>query len=175
MRGRRELINLPRFSEGIWWAMGMRTQAGPSASTSTSDRLFRKWALRSGERTGRAPCACLVGFSGEERLELTHLLSEFDIDVVQYLPDGSSLRGNVDFIRFADYLMILLESFASIECAVEELMQLRSSLSDVRTILVSKESRVDDLGDERRAICDATLYWPVSHLRLRAYLEKIAV
>jgi hypothetical protein len=140
---------------------------------SMTEKMLNKWLHISNSRTSLSGRACLVGFSGTDRFDLIRELDSIGIDCVISLPDGESLRIMNDLAIDFDVALVLLDTFESVEGVIDILILFRTTAPDCRIILVSKEAQVDDFGDERKLICDATLCWPISHRRLKSALEQI--
>lgn len=67
------------------------------------------------------------------------------------------------------HVLVNLEAFADLDDAVAQMLDFRASpgQSAPAIILISADVGADDLDGDRRAICDATLRWPVSAARLQ--------
>lgn len=69
------------------------------------------------------------------------------------------------------HIVINLDDFASVVDAVDALLRFRKAQPECRVIAVSAFVGGDDFGFERRAMCDATLRWPLSRGRFDAALR----
>lgn len=83
---------------------------------------------------------------------------------VRHLPDVADMDGAFNV------LIVNADAFADTEEAVDALIAFRRHVQAMSVIIVSSNVNRDDLGTERKAICDATLQYPVSADRLRQAL-----
>jgi len=65
------------------------------------------------------------------------------------------------------YLVVNVDAFEDCDSAVNSLLVFRRHRPDTIVILVSAAVAIDDLGSERRMICDATLRAPLTLSRLK--------
>jgi len=109
----------------------------------------------------------LMGFSCNEQAFLRQELRGLGAQIVASCPKADQL-GDVARLRFEfDCLVINMDAFPSVDDGVDALMDFRVTRPQTAVVLVSHAVLADDLGAERRAICDVTLRAPVSADRLR--------
>lgn len=75
---------------------------------------------------------------------------------------------DISEMRFrADFLILNFDMFVDVEDGVIALMEFRARHRNVAVVIISRSVAGDDIGTERKAICDATLRAPLSFDRLR--------
>lgn len=66
-----------------------------------------------------------------------------------------------------DGLLVIRDGLMPLDHLVTELLSLRYSIPHMPIVLFSASIKADDLGKSRSAICDASLYLPMSESRLK--------
>ncbi|MFY0678955.1 MAG: hypothetical protein JXR13_00130 [Thalassovita sp.] len=70
-----------------------------------------------------------------------------------------------------DGLLVIRDGLMPLDHLVTELLSLRYTLSNVPVLMFSESIQADDLGKSRSAICDASLYLPLTEGRLKMGVE----
>jgi CheY-like chemotaxis protein len=112
----------------------------------------------------------LMGFDGANRALLRGWLRGFGVPVAAAAPGIGHFGDTVSICRAFNHVIVNLDSFDSIQAAVEALLTFRKRAPNVTVVAVSSDVSGDDLGRERTAICDATLRAPISQERFRTGL-----
>lgn len=111
-----------------------------------------------------------VGFAPAETRQLQRLFKPLGLGAFAATPGVSELGGLACASVPLTYLLVNLDGFSDVDDAVGELLQFRQTRRDVVVVLVSGNLLRDDLGNERRPICDASLRTPLNLTQLKAGL-----
>lgn len=111
--------------------------------------------------------ACVVGFAEDDTGTICGMLRQLGLGPcasfvqVDQLPDSAALHTGFH------YLVVNIDAFEDCDAAVTAMLEFRHLRGDIVVILVSSAVVMDDLGAERRLVCDATLRAPVTLGRLQ--------
>ena len=113
---------------------------------------------------------CALGFSARELSDLRRVVGDAGplLSSVQPVPE---LIVNRAQFEQSTHAIVNLDAFEAVEDAVDWLLNFRLTVPECIVVAVSSFVSGDDLGSERRAICDATLRWPISKHRFDAGLR----
>jgi len=131
------------------------------------ERLWEQTALRVMARTLQGSRALVMGFEVEELASIRRALRGFGIAPVASCPSATQIADVAKMHLDFDFLLIDFDAFPSVEDGVDALLEFRKRNRHAVVVLVSANVAADDLGTERRAICDATLRAPVTDERMR--------
>lgn len=124
------------------------------------DKICRTPDLKKG-------AACVVGFAEAETVIMRDMLRQIGLGPCVSSFQTDALQDLASLKNAFSYLVVNADAFEDTETAVTALMDFRYRRDDVVIILASTNVAFDDLGAERRMICDATLRAPVTLSRLR--------
>jgi len=142
-----------------------RTVLGPSKVAKRGS-----WALHcqlSEREAFQKGAACVVGFDEGDAVRFRALLRQVGLGPCASCAQVDLLQDLASPGHMFPYLVVNIDAFEDCGAAVTALLSFRSFRAESIVILVSAEVAVDDLGAERRMICDATLRAPVTPLRLK--------
>jgi hypothetical protein len=122
------------------------------------------------ERRSSDRAICALGFSARDLSDLRALVGE-DALLPPSVKSVSELIANGAPFGQATHAIVNLDAFDAVEDAVDWLLRFRQTKPDCIVLAVSSFVLGDDLGSDRRAICDATLRWPISKSRFDAGLR----
>lgn len=114
----------------------------------------------------------VLGFETVERTWLRNSLRFIGVRVTATAPNVGQLAGVADMGLSFTHVIANLDGFESVEDAVDALLDFRQRAPQIVLIAVSSRVSGDDLGQERSAICDATLSLPLTERRLRRGLVE---
>jgi hypothetical protein len=134
------------------------------------DRLWKASEQQMTENTLTGKRALMVGFDVDALSALRRDLRALGIAPVVSCPSARQLADVATMRMNIDFLLMNFDVFEDVEDGVDALMAFRLQRPEASVVLVSRAVAGDDLGGERRVICDATLRAPVSADRLRAGL-----
>jgi hypothetical protein len=134
-------------------------------SRSMEERLWSEFGARHQMRNLSHLKVILVGFGAGERGKIVNALAALDVSKTASIKEIAGLTGADEVIREFDLVLVNLDAFEDTWTGVEELMCFRKQHPAVSVILLSGNTPHDDLGAERRAICDSTLRLPLNTSR----------
>jgi len=108
-----------------------------------------------------------VGFEAEFALQLSEMLERMGLGLLRAALDVDQLTELARLEQLLSYLFVNVDSFADVENAVNELLVFRKLRPEVIVIIISRNFLVDDLGSDRKCICDVSLRAPVSFARFK--------
>ena len=111
-----------------------------------------------------------LGFAPAETRQLQRLFKPLGLGAFAATPRVSELGGLACASVAMSYLLVNLDGFSDVDDAVGELLQFRQTRRDVVVVLVSSDLMRDDLGNDRKPICDASLRAPLNLTQLKAGL-----
>lgn len=132
----------------------------------TMENIWARHDQMSNRGAERKGAACVLGFAEDATNTMRTLLRQVGLGPCASCMHVDQLQDIASFVEPFRYLVINIDAFEDIDAAVTALLAFRRLRADVVVILVSAAVLNDDLGDERRMICDATLRAPVSLARL---------
>lgn len=112
----------------------------------------------------------LMGFTCDDQASFRRDLRGLGAAVVASCPSAEQLSDVARMRLEFDCVVLNFDSFGSVEDGIDTLMEFRMQRPAATVVMVTRGVLGDDLGAERRAICDATLRAPVTSDRLRAAL-----
>ncbi len=139
-------------------------------SRSMEERLWSDFGAQTKMRDLSHLKVILVGFGNAERSKVMDTLAALDVRKSASIRDVCGLIGADEVYREFDLVLVNLDAFEDIPTGVDELMCFRKRHAAASVVLLSKLSS-DDLGPERRAICDATLRMPLNTSRFADGLQ----
>lgn len=149
----------PTFQPGdIVTSEGFRKEAGRLLKECDRLMLSNPLAGKSALVLGFDTCALPALRLDLRELGVTPVIS---CQNVMQLEDISEMRFR------ADFLILNFDMFVDVEDGVIALMEFRARHRNVAVVIISRSVAGDDIGTERKAICDATLRAPLSFDRLR--------
>lgn len=145
---------------------GMQQHASGLASSRNYTELWSRFSwLRHGDYFKGAHIL-MVGFAQCDQLDLEQSLSALGVPIVTSV---SCLRPLDEVTRLTSsftYMLVNFDAFDNPEAGIDALIAFRAHAPESVVVVCSAQVGGDDLGRERRAICDATLRLPVSNSRL---------
>lgn len=114
----------------------------------------------------------LLGLDGADRNEIRNNLREIGVGATGSASNLSQLGAISDMTRSFTHLIVNIDAFPDIESAIVSLMEFRKKNGEMAVVIVSSYVKDDDLSQERKYICDATLRLPVTEQRLRRGLVE---
>lgn len=171
------MLNLHKgFSRSVVPALRFplaRKASKVSILPSIEDRLSLSWK---GEQDLSSPdgspirAICAVGFSARDLADLRTVVGSVGILPLSVKPIAQ-MNACADCFDESTHVIVNLDAFEAVEDAIECLLNFRSVKPACIVIAVSVYVLGDDLGSDRRAICDATLRWPISMSRFDSGLR----
>lgn len=146
--------------------------AGISTSPTFVDRMWSELMVRFDESSFWNMRVLVVACDTVDRVSLRDSLRQIGVRIVAVAPNASQLCSVAEMGKSFTHVIVNLDAFESMEDAVEALLAFRKRAPDSVVIAVSSQVAGDDLGQERSAICDATLRFPVTERRLRQGLTR---
>lgn len=110
---------------------------------------------------------CVVGFAKADTVMLHSMLRQIGLGPCASCLQVETLDDLASVKNVFNYLLVNIDAFEDSDVAVAALMDFRDNRDEIVVILVSTKVASDDLGPERRMICDATLRAPITLSRLR--------
>lgn len=145
------------------------------SDASLQDRLLNDFAVHMQRNALTDARVLFVGFGSSTLRQLRPDVRAMGAQIAASTPAARKLHDVVGLrVRF-DFLVINFDDFEDTETGVDSLLELRERRADMAILLVSGAVSGDDLGNERRAICDATLRAPVTRPRLKSGLLAAAL
>jgi AmiR/NasT family two-component response regulator len=108
----------------------------------------------------------LIGFADREAVSLSAMLREAGAKSCASSKDVAKLREAADMGEAFSHIVVNLDAFDDMDDAVSALLFFRMRQKEVVVILISDTVKQDDLFQERKWICDATIKAPLSMKRL---------
>ena len=108
----------------------------------------------------------LIGFRADDLCNINHALRIIGVDSVDWISNVHHLHKSCEYRLGFSHILVNIDAFHDVECAVDALLAYRSTSPDVVVVACSQMVSRDDFGCERTAICDATLKMPISTSRL---------
>lgn len=131
------------------------------------ERLWQKSEHRMTDLPLAGSRALVMGFDVEELPLLRTTLRDLGASPVVSCGSVKQL-GDISGMKFnANLLLLNLDRFDDVEDGVDAMLSFRSRHPETIVVLASHRVAGDDLGAERRMICDATLRRPLTASRLR--------
>ncbi|MCW1949820.1 MAG: hypothetical protein KIH44_000420 [Octadecabacter sp.] len=112
-----------------------------------------------------------LGLDRRSALSTRDAFAQKDFGAVKFHDDVSRIADLSEGHDALGCLIINVDGFDCIEDAVEALMRFRQSRPEVVVIITSGDFLLDDLGTERRTICDASLRVPLTPRRIQIGLR----
>lgn len=109
----------------------------------------------------------LLGLDGADRSEIRDNLRRIGVGATGTASNVSQLGAISDMTGSFTHLIVNIDAFPDLETAIVSLMEFRTRTCEMAVVIVSSHVQDDDLSQERRSICDATLRLPVTEQRLR--------
>lgn len=119
----------------------------------------------------RKGAACAVGFENGDTQRICAMLRQAGLGPCAFCVQVDQLKDLASLSHAFPYLIVNVDAFEDCDAAVKSMLVFRRHRPDVIVILVSAAVAFDDLGTERRMICDATLRAPVTLSRLKRGLS----
>lgn len=147
-------------------------------STARPERAFkplegRLWAEAEAKMDAQSLCdkrVLLVGFPSEQRASIRDMLDVIGVRMVAAV-GAVQVLGLIGELDSAFALVVVtFDGFADTSDGVDALLAFRATSRRSAVVLCSSSVKVDDLTNERAAICDATLRLPGTPSRLRGAL-----
>lgn len=141
-------------------------------SSPVVDRIWSDMMVRLEETSFWNMRVLVVGCNMADRSMFRESLRHIGVRVVAIAPHATHLCAVADMGKSFTHIIVNLDAFGCMEDAVEALLKFRTLAPENIVIAVSSLVGGDDLGQERSAICDATLRLPVTERRLREGLSR---
>ena len=132
-------------------------------------RLWKLFEVKQAKTGGAKTFACLIGFCGPNLDTVMNLLRDVGVQRTMLFADIPQLYENINlsFNRKNNqeeftHVFINLDSFRSLECGIDLLLDFRKIFNSARIILTSEHAVRNNFGDEKNSICDVTLSLPLS-------------
>lgn len=145
---------------------------GISAAPAFVDRMWSELKVRFEETSFWNMRVLVVACNTSDRMSLRDSLRQIGVRIVAMAPNASQLCSVAEMGKSFTHLIVNLDAYDTMEDAVDALLAFRKRSPDSVVIAVSSQVAGDDLGQERSAICDATLRMPVTERRLRQGLTR---
>jgi len=130
-------------------------------------KLWRFWN-KSGPSQRWAPfLVSAVGFEVEFAFQLSEMLERMGLGQLRAALDVDQLMELARSEQLLRYLFVNVDAFADVEDAVTGLLLFRKLRPEVIVIITSRNFLVDDLGSDRKCICDVSLRAPVNFARFK--------
>lgn len=134
---------------------------------SLEDRLWSEFTVRSDYADLSRARVLLLGFDGVLLSETRKMVRAAGVASCATCHNVVQLQGVADMQDAFSHLIINFDSFETSNEAVGALLEFRLRQKEFSIVLVSACVSDDDLGLERKSICDATLRAPLSQKRMR--------
>lgn len=141
----------------------------------THGRLWADMNIRFDKVNLHSIRVLLLGLDGADRNEIRDNLRRIGVGATGTASNVSQLGAISNMTRSFTHLIVNIDSFPDLESAIVSLMEFRQKTGEMAVVIVSSQVQDDDLSQERRSICDATLRLPVTEQRLRRGLLEASV
>jgi hypothetical protein len=149
-----------------WRNRGVFQRQSPADLRSNEQRIWDELGTRSNERTLVSLRTILIGFDNTAREDLTSHVSELGMGLTAAIGDPGALELCPEILGEFNIVVVNFDAFQDVDDGVDKLLMFRQQHPFPAVVLLSSKVSCDDLGDHRRAICDATLALPLSQQRL---------
>jgi hypothetical protein len=139
----------------------------PSQFGPAIERLWARHDQMSQSGAFQKGAACVIGFAENDTVLMRDLLRQVGLGPCASCVPVDQLLDIALLDNGFRYLVVNIDAFEDCDAAVTTLLEFRQLRGDVVVVLVSSAVAMDDLGSERRLICDATLRAPVTLGRLQ--------
>lgn len=168
-----ELPYRPRAASGSGEAAIARSRLAFSHPHALEERLWEEFTSRSADTEVASATVLLLGFDGSELSVMRNLMRAAGVASCRYCSDVLRLGDSAMTGAFT-HLVVNLDGFGTNQEAVTRLLDFRLKQKSTVVLLVSGDVGADDLGSDRKWLCDATLKMPLSMTRLREGLFAAA-
>jgi hypothetical protein len=138
-----------------------------SALASIEDRLWVDIKSRIDDVAFSDMRVLVLGFDTVERTWLRNSLRFIGVSATASAFNVGQLASVAGMGLSFTHVILNLDGYECLDDAVDALLNFRRLAPFIVVVAVSSRLSGDDLGQERRAICDATLRLPLSERRLR--------
>jgi CheY-like chemotaxis protein len=143
-----------------------------AAAPGVENRLWSEMTLRFDQGSYSDMRVLVLGFETDARVWLRNSLRLIGVRATATASNLAQLAMVADMKLSFTHVIVNLDGYEFMEDAVDALFDFRQRSKDVVVIAISAMVASDDLGLERRAICDATLRLPLTERRLRRGLVE---
>ena len=146
----------------------------------TTQSIWKRHDELSEIGTFQKGAACVIGFEESDTQRMRTWLRQVGLGPCASCVQVDQLEDLASPDHAFPYLVVNVDAFEDCGSAVNSMLVFRRHRPDTIVILVSAAVAIDDLGSERRTICDATLRAPVTLARLKrgvsaAYENNVAM
>tara|TARA_R110002020_G_scaffold67179_12_gene176570 strand:+ start:17814 stop:18389 length:576 start_codon:yes stop_codon:yes gene_type:complete len=146
---------------------------------SLENRLWQRFEVEQEDLREKKVAVGIVGFCEPNLIAVENLLHEIGVHKVTPFKGITQLYESINrpcnmkkYQREFSHVIVNLDSFPSLECGIDSLLDFRKVLKSTRIILTSTYAVRNDFGDEKASICDATLSLPLSSTTLNIAINS---
>lgn len=130
-------------------------------------RLWDEFTARTDSANISIGRVLLIGFDGHDLVVIRHMARAAGVAACATCRNVAQLEDVTKMAGAFSHMIINFDAFETTLVAINAIMAFRERQPDVAVLLVSAAVAADDLGTERKRLCDVTLRVPLSLNRLR--------